>query len=104
MASASGAQTWTRFCSLNFAVYWLPKGNGEKKDISLEEKEKFMTWVQEGVKTMEIAVRLGHAPSAVRKYIAVLKALPPTTPPLPAKKGPTNSGCKKYNHCQKCIQ
>jgi hypothetical protein len=48
-----------------------------KKDSSPEEKAKVMAWLQEGVKTTEIAAHLGRAPSAVRKYIAILKTLSP---------------------------
>jgi transposase len=59
---------------------------GWKKDISPEEKAKIIAWLQVGIKSTEIAARLGRAASAIRKHIAVLKTLPLTTPPPPAKK------------------
>ncbi len=62
------------------------KAMGRKKDISPEKKAKVIAWLQEGMKTTEIAARLGHAPTAIRKHIAVLKTLPLTVPPPPAKK------------------
>jgi transposase len=43
---------------------------------------------QEGIKTAEIAARLGRHPAAVRKHIAAFKKLPPTTPPFSFKKRP----------------
>ncbi len=62
------------------------KAMGRKKDISPEEKAKVIAWLQEGMKTTEVAACLSHAPSAIRKHIAVLKTLPLTAPPPPAKK------------------
>jgi hypothetical protein len=56
---------------------------GRKKVISPEEKAKVIAWLQEGMNTTEVAARLGHAPSAIRKHIAVLKTLPLTAPPPP---------------------
>lgn len=61
---------------------------GRKKDISVEEKAKIMCWQQEGVKTSEIAERLGRHPSVIRKHVALLKDLPPMTSPPPPKPRP----------------
>lgn len=58
---------------------------GRKKDISLEEKTRIVCWAQEGVKTTEIAARLGRHPAAVRKHLAVLRKQPENAPPPPPK-------------------
>ncbi len=40
---------------------------GRKSDISVEEKTTIICLAQEGIKTAEIAARLGRHPAAVRK-------------------------------------
>jgi hypothetical protein len=54
---------------------------GRKHDISLEEKIKVACWAEEGVKTAEIAARLGRHPASVRKHIALFKKMPKIAPP-----------------------
>jgi hypothetical protein len=59
---------------------------GRKRDISIEEKIKIGCWADEGVKTAEIAARLGRHPAAIRKHIAILKKMPKNPPPTPTTK------------------
>jgi hypothetical protein len=59
---------------------------GKRKDITVEEKTKILCWKEEGVSTADIAARLGRHPAAIRKQYAILKNLPPMTPPSSIKK------------------
>lgn len=47
-----------------------------------------MLWANEGIATAEIAARLGRHPAAIRKHVAVLKSLPPSTPSSSFKRRP----------------
>ena len=63
---------------------------GRKKDLSIEEKAKATSWREVGMKTSEIAARLGRHPSAIRKLLALKRdqAAMASPPPLPSRTGP----------------
>ena len=50
---------------------------GKKSDFSQIEKVKLRCWLQENVKTAEMAKRLGRHPGAVRKQLARIRLLSP---------------------------
>jgi DNA-binding NarL/FixJ family response regulator len=58
---------------------------GKAKQLSLEEKNKIMCWAAEGVKTKQIATRLGCSERAIRMHLSVLKSLLPNATPPPPK-------------------
>jgi transposase len=58
---------------------------GKKKNFSLEELTSLKCRLQFGMKTMEIAARLGRSEVGVRLHVRRLKSLPPNASPLPLK-------------------
>ncbi len=58
---------------------------GTEKRFSLEELTSIKCWLQFGVKTKEIAARLGRSERGVRRQVSRLKSLPPKASPLPPK-------------------
>jgi hypothetical protein len=58
----------------------IPQKNIKKK-FSTEEKSKIMYWGDIGIKSKEIAAKLGHRDRAVRIHLSVLKKLPPPKRP-----------------------
>jgi hypothetical protein len=52
----------------------------KKKELSIDEKPKIQVWTVAGVKTAEIAVRLGRGESTIRRLRA---ELPPGASPPP---------------------
>jgi transposase len=59
--------------------------NGKGKQFSTEEKSKIMCWGEIGIKSKEIAARLGRRERAVWIHLSVLKKLPPNGSLLPPK-------------------
>jgi Transposase len=57
-------------------------------DFSFEEKTKMWCWLNENVKTTEIARCLGSHAGAVRKQLAALRKLSPEMPPSATKTRP----------------
>jgi hypothetical protein len=49
----------------------------KKKELSIDEKPKIQVWTVAGVKTAEIAARLGRGESTIHRLRAELKELPP---------------------------
>ncbi len=64
----------------------------KNKELSIDEKPKIQVWTVAGVKTAEIAARLGRGESTIHRLRAELKELPPGTLPLPRH---PISGCPK---------
>jgi transposase len=58
---------------------------GTEKRFSLEELTSIKCWLQCGVKTKEMAARLGRSERGVRRQVRRLKSLPPNASPLPPK-------------------
>jgi transposase len=58
---------------------------GTEKRFSLEELTSIKCWIQCGVKTKEMAARLGRSERGVRRQVSRLKSLPPNASPLPPK-------------------
>jgi transposase len=58
---------------------------GTEKRFSLEELTSIKCWLQFGVKTKEIAARLGRSERSVRRQFSRLRSLPPKASPLPPK-------------------
>ena len=58
---------------------------GKRKQFSTEEKSKVMCWGKIGIKSKEIAARLGRTERAFWIHLSVLKKLPPD--PGPEAKG-----------------
>ncbi len=50
-------------------------------ELSIDEKLKIQVWTVAGVKTAEIAARLGRGESTIRRLRAELKELPPGASP-----------------------
>jgi transposase len=55
----------------------------KKKELSIDEKPKIQVWTVAGVKTAEIAARLGRGESTIRRLRAELKELLPGASPTP---------------------
>jgi transposase len=64
----------------------------KKKELSIDEKLKIQVWTVTGVKTAEIAARLGRGESTIRRLRAELKELLPGRRPLPRR---PISGCPR---------
>jgi transposase len=77
-----------RRCSKNRSTAIIVK----KKELSIDEKLKIQVWIVTGVKTAEIAARLGRGESTIRRLRAELKELPPRVSPLPCR---PISGCPR---------
>jgi hypothetical protein len=65
----------------------------KKKELSIDEKLKIQVWTVTGVKTAEIAARLGRGKSTIRRLRAELKELLPgrrhrLAAPFPVVPGP----------------
>jgi hypothetical protein len=58
---------------------------GKRKQFSTEEKSKVMCWGENGIKSKEIAARLGRRERAFWIHLSVLKKLPPNASPPPPK-------------------
>ncbi len=58
---------------------------GKRKQFSTEEKSKIMCWGEIGIKSKEIAARLGRRKRAFWIHLSVLKKLPPNASPPPPK-------------------
>jgi transposase len=58
---------------------------GTEKRFTLEELTSIKCWLQCGVKTKEMAARLGRSERGVRRQVSRLKSLPPNASPLPPK-------------------
>jgi hypothetical protein len=58
---------------------------GKRKQFSTEEKSKVMCWGGIGIKSKEIAARLGRRERAFWIHLSVLKKLPPNGSPPPPK-------------------
>ncbi len=58
---------------------------GKRKQFSTEEKSKVMCWGEIGIKSKEIAARLGRREKAFWIHLSVLKKLPPNASPPPPK-------------------
>jgi transposase len=55
----------------------------KKTELSIDEKLKIQVWTVAGVKTAEIAARLGRGESTIRRLRAELKELPLGASPPP---------------------
>jgi hypothetical protein len=58
---------------------------GKGKQFSTEEKSKIKCWGEIGIKSKEIAARLGRRERVVWIHLSVLKKLPPNASPPPPK-------------------